>query len=217
MHPLNSYSSPSQSHRHQQEVYIPQQESIKIRQPVPSYSRWRNHRILNRTYSAGSVQQIPNRDETQSQSQLETKQEVKHVMDEKVKVKRGSAADNHSASNSESSKNRKHLKAVPKRKTKDRSPRENSFLTKTSNFQKVSAKRNSTVSAEPKTRLNLKAANQDQDRKRDQIPHPLQSHPYSPIPNIEISESHTKEKSLPSPPIEHPAIPELEGSEQKFL
>ncbi|KAF7864268.1 uncharacterized protein EAF02_010236 [Botrytis sinoallii] len=185
VHPSNPNSNPtsSQSHHHQQEVYMPRQESIKIQQPVPSYSPWRNHRLLNRTYSAGSVQQIPSRDE--SRSQLETKREVAHVANKKVKVKRGSVVEKHSATNPEPPKTRKHLKAALKRKTKDKIPCENSFLTKTS------AEHDSTVLAAPKS--NQKARNQDQNGKRGQIPHPLQSHPYSPIENIEISKSYTKE------------------------
>ncbi|KAF5879506.1 uncharacterized protein Bfra_006714 [Botrytis fragariae] len=209
----NSNPTPSQSNHYQQEVYMPRQESIKIQQPVPSYSPWRNHRLLNRAYSAGSAQQTPNRDE--SRFQLEMKHEAAHVASKKVKVKRGSAVENHSATNSEPSKTRKHLKAAPKRKTKDKSPRAISPLTKASNLQKTSAEHNPHILAEPKS--NQKATNQDQDRKRDQIPHPLQSHPYSPIENIEISKSYTKENPLPSPPTQHPMIPELEGSEQKFL
>ncbi|TGO42209.1 hypothetical protein BHYA_0011g00430 [Botrytis hyacinthi] len=213
VHSSNSNTIPIQSHHHQQEGYMPRQESIKIQQPVPSYSPWRNHRLLNRTYSTESVQQTPSRDE--SRWQMETKQEVAHVANKKVKVKRGSAVDKQSASNSEPSKTRKHLKAAPKKKTKDGSPRQNPPLTKTSNLQKPSAEHNSVVLAEPKS--NQKATHQDQDRKKDQIPHPLQSHPYSPTENIEISKSHTKEKPLPSPPTGHPMIPELEGSDQKFL
>lgn len=207
VHSSNSNTTPIQSHHSQQEVYMPRQESIKIQQPVPSYSPWRNHRLLNRTYSAESVQQIPNRNE--SRSRLETKQEVAHVANKKVKVKRGSAIDTHSATNSESSRTRKHLKAAPKRKTKDKSPRQNSPLTQTSNLQKTSAEHNSSVLPEPKS--NQKATHQDQ------IPHPLQSHPCSSRENIEISKSYTNGNPLPSPPTEHPMIPELEGSEQKFL
>ncbi|KAF7919898.1 uncharacterized protein EAE98_009132 [Botrytis deweyae] len=206
VHPSNPNSNPTSSHHHQ-EVYMPRQESIKIQQPVPSYSPWRNHRLLNRTYSAGSVQQTPSRDE--SRSQMETKREVAHVANKKVKVKRGSAVEKHAATNPEPPKTRKHLKAAPKRKTKDKTPCEKSFLTKTS------AEHNSTVLAAPKS--NQKARNQDQNGKRVQIPHPLQSHPYSPVENIEISQSYIKENPLPSPPTEHPMIPELEGSEQKFL
>ncbi|KAF7904321.1 hypothetical protein EAF00_001655 [Botryotinia globosa] len=214
VHSSNSNPTPIQSHHPQQEVYMPRQESIKIQQPVPSYSPWRNHRLLNRTYSTESVtlQQTPSRDE--SRSQMETKQEVAHVANKKVKVKRGGAVNKQSANNSEPPKTRKHLKSAPERKNKDRSPQQNSLLTKTSNLQKLSAEHNSAVVAEPKS--NQKARDQDQDRKRDQIPHPLQSHPDSPRENIENSKSHTKEKPLPSPPTEHPMIPELEGSEQKF-
>ncbi|TGO70166.1 hypothetical protein BOTNAR_0003g00600 [Botryotinia narcissicola] len=215
LHSSNSNPPPIQSHHPQQEVYMPRQESIKIQKPVPSYSPWRNHRLLNRTYSTESVtlQQTPSRDE--SRSQMETKQEVAHFANKKAKVKRGSTVEEQSTNNSELLKTRKHLKAAPKRKTKDKSPRQNSPLTKTSNLQKPSAEHNSAVVAG--TKLNQKARDQNQDRKRDQILHPLQSHPYSPTKNIEISKSHTKEKPLPSPPTEHPMIPELEGSEQKFL
>ncbi|TGO30928.1 hypothetical protein BPAE_0002g00180 [Botrytis paeoniae] len=212
VHSSDSNPTPSRSNHHQQEVYMPRQESIKMQQPVPSYSPWRNHRLLNRTYSAGSVQQTLNQDE--SRSRMETKQAVAHVASKKVKVKRGSAVDNRSATNSEPSKSRKHLKAAPKRKNKDKTPRQNTLL-KISNPQKTSAEHNSAILAEPKS--NPKATHQDQHRKRDQIPHPLQSHPYSPMNNVEISKSYTKEKSLPSPPTQHPMIPELEGSEQKFL
>ncbi|KAF7955225.1 uncharacterized protein EAE97_000484 [Botrytis byssoidea] len=215
VHSSNSNPTLIQSHHPQQEVYMPRQESIKIQQPVPSYSPWRNHRLLNRTYSTESVilQQTPSRDK--SRSQMETKQEVAHVANKKVKVKRGSAVDDQSANNSEPPKPRKHVKAALKRKTKDKSPRQNSPLTKTSNLQKPSVEHDSAVVAG--TKFNQKARDQDQDRKRDQAPHPLRSHPYSSTENIESSKSHTKEKPLPSPPTEHPMIPELEGSEQKFL
>ncbi|TGO19639.1 hypothetical protein BTUL_0003g00930 [Botrytis tulipae] len=210
VHSSNPNPTPIQSHHPQQEVYMPRQESIKIQQPVPSYSPWRNHRLPNRTYSTESAQQTPSRDE--SRSQMETKQEVAHVANKKVKVKRESTVDKQSANNLEPPKTRKHLKSAPKRKTKDKSPRQNSLLT---NLQKPSAENNSAVVAEPKS--NQKARSQDQERKRDRIPHPLQSHPYSPTENIEISKCHIKEKPLPSQPTEHPMIPELEGSEQKFL
>ncbi|KAF7957697.1 hypothetical protein EAE96_003268 [Botrytis aclada] len=209
----DSNPTPSQSHHYQQEMYMLRQESLKIQHPAPSYSPWRNHKLLKRIYSVESAQQPRNRDETRSQ--LETQQEVAHIANKQTKVKRGSTTDNQSASNPAPSKTRKPLKAAPKRKTKDKTSRENSSLTKPSNFQKTSAGHNSAVSAEPKS--NQKAKIQDQDRKRDQIPHPLQSHPYSTITHFEISKSHKEEKPLPSPPTEHPLIPELEGSEQKFL
>ncbi|KAM0136016.1 hypothetical protein ACHAO1_004845 [Botrytis cinerea] len=214
VHPAELNPTPSHHHHHhQQEVCIPRQEPIKIQQPIPSYNPWRNHRLLNRTYSTETVQQIPNRDE--SRSQLETKEEVEHVANKQIKVKRGNAAKYQSATNSEPPKTKRNVKATPRKKTRDKTPRQNSVLTKTSNLHRLPSEHSSTIFADPKTNLN--ATNQDQNRERDQMPHPLQSHPHTPIQNDEISKFHTKENPLPSPPTQHPMIHELEGSEQKFL
>ncbi|KAK8909589.1 hypothetical protein QC760_002288 [Botrytis cinerea] len=174
--------------------------------PIPSYKS-----------SPSSQQQqeqlIPNRDE--SRSQLETKEEVEHVANKQIKVKRGNAAKYQSATNSEPPKTKRNVKATPRKKTRDKTPRQNSVLTKTSNLHRLPSEHSSTIFADPK--INLNATNQDQNRERDQMPHPLQSHPHTPIQNDEISKFHTKENPLPSPPTQHPMIHELEGSEQKFL